>query len=298
MHELEESRQTTSVGGFHKPPVCIGLLGWDTTLIGDSHTKSFGGAVPHFVLAAAVVGVKFKPFGYVNLVDWSKLIQALSRYGIDCTGLINSSSTVEFVMPYDKDLNFLPNQFEMTVPDHEPDISAHLADHLAQGQFVHICPSMPERESKFLEIALQSGGEISLQMHKIPLVTDRQFYRETSREVDYVFLNEEEALILSGKANLEGAIQALRQFPGTCFYITSKTWAMAVTAQEVYRCPSLKLSVIDPTGAGDAFAGGCTAGRILTGRHDAALRMGTLCAAAKLTDFSSNALLSLLNIEV
>lgn len=278
------------------PPLCVGMLGWDITTIEGSKFKSYGGAVLHYVVAAAIFGIKFKIISYVNLNEWKSLIAGLSNQNIDVSQIINHPENIEFYIKYDEELCFLVNEFKEKIPKNRPDIVENLKKEVHKGQFVHLCPTTPELDFRILETVHALGGCISTQLHIYNLLAAPGSYREILNFVNYIFMNEEEAIVLSGEKNLNSALESLRSYSKTCFYITSNKGVIALANNKIFKCPSIKTLVVDPTGAGDTFAGGCTAGRILTGKHDVALRLGTFCAATKLTNYSSNSLLSLLNI--
>jgi sugar/nucleoside kinase (ribokinase family) len=278
-------------------PICAGQLGWDITKIGEKKNISFGGAVLHFLAAASTVGVYFKCVGYANHAQWKKIITGLELQGVDTTSLIDFKPDIEFYMAYDKELNFKVDEFKMFVSKQEPDIPNVLSQIIKEGQLVHLCPTTLEQDRRSIEVVLNTRGKLSFQLHINNLLSDVNYYRNAVKYADYIFLNKEETLVLTNETHLKAAIKQLPHLSNGTFYITSSCGVVASCKDDVIHCPSLRVSLVDPTGAGDAFAGGCTAGRILTGSNRGAIRLGVLCASTKLTGFSSNSLLSLLNID-
>lgn len=279
-------------------PICIGMLGWDMTTIGDNSIKrSYGGSALHYVVASAIIGIKLKLISYISLSEWGGLINGLASQGIDISEIIDFPEIIEFHIFYDSKLNFRVDKFWEKIPKNEPDILGILDKRIQEGQLVHVCPTTPEQDIRSIYTLKNKKAKISMQLHVFNLLKNVHLYRDSLGLADYLFMNEEEAKILSGERDIDLAIEVLRKSFQATFYITSSLKSLAVTREGIFRCPSLNASVLDPTGAGDAFAGGCTAGRILTGRHDIGLRMGTLCAVSKLANYSSSSLLSLLNIR-
>jgi len=279
-------------------PVCVGMLGWDITTIGNLNKKSYGGAVLHFIAASTIIGTKFKVISYVSLEEWSDLLIGLDSQGIDISDLVDCPETIEFHIFYDSDMNFRTDKFWEKIPKNQPDIVQVLDKYTQKSKFFHLCPTTPEQDIRSLDKLRSHNLKISMQLHIFNLLKDINSYRDVLKFADYLFMNEEEAKVLSGKTNIDSVIKELRRLFQADLYITSSEKAIAITQEGFFQCPSIRIPISDPTGAGDAFAGGCTAGRILTGRHDVGLRMGTICAASKLTGYSSNSLLSMLNISI
>ena len=78
------------------------------------------------------------------------------------------------------------------------------------------------------------------------------------KRVDFLLLNDEEARLLSGEHNLVRAAQAIFQFgPRSVIIKRGDAGALLFHGDQIYAAPALPLSeVVDPTGAGDCFAGG------------------------------------------
>ena len=84
--------------------------------------------------------------------------------------------------------------------------------------------------------------------------------RETLRLLDVLILNDAEAREMTREANLVRAARAIiRMGPRTVVIKKGEHGAMMVTEQTIFSAPAYPLETInDPTGAGDAFAGGFT----------------------------------------
>ncbi len=103
---------------------------------------------------------------------------------------------------------------------------------------------------------------------KIPLVFDpasvgpmRNFGREKVlailKDVDCVILNRDEARFLSGHDDITLAISELQKFAATVVVKMGSDGATGIsTDHHIISVPSVATSVIDTTGAGDAFAAG------------------------------------------
>ena len=76
--------------------------------------------------------------------------------------------------------------------------------------------------------------------------------------VDMLLLNDEEARQLSGQANLPAAARAIRAMgPGSVVIKRGDAGALLFHEGGVFAAPAFPIEdVVDPTGAGDSFAGG------------------------------------------
>ncbi len=79
--------------------------------------------------------------------------------------------------------------------------------------------------------------------------------------VDYFLPNRDEAELLTGRRDPKDQLAALRAMGvGTAVITLGKDGALAATGRQYWRCGSYPVSVIDPSGSGDAFAAGLITG--------------------------------------
>ena len=119
------------------------------------------------------------------------------------------------------------------------------------------------------------------------------------REIDGVVLNDQEAMQLTGRSNAISAARAVLEF-GLTFVIVKKGEHGAVLVHRdgvatIPAFPADERHVIDPTGAGDSFAGGLmghlasvgtAAGGVDFAAIQAALAWGTVLASFTIESFS------------
>lgn len=134
----------------------------------------------------------------------------------------------------------------------------------------------------------------------------RKDLMEVIRRVDVVILNEEELKELSGRSNIfEGAHQLLKEGPKALVIKKGEHGAVLVDEESYFLAPAYPVArVVDPTGAGDSFAGGflgylSTCPQIDDPSLRKAVVYGTITASFTVEDFSFNRLkhLSLPEIE-
>jgi sugar/nucleoside kinase (ribokinase family) len=111
--------------------------------------------------------------------------------------------------------------------------------------------------------------------------------------VDMLLLNDEEARQLSGEASLPAAARAISALgPKAVVVKRGDAGALLFQGKDVFAAPALPLdNVVDPTGAGDSFAGGllgclAAAGDTSPATVRSALVAGTVLASYCVEDFS------------
>ena len=171
-------------------------------------------------------------------------------------------------------------------------------------------PVLPEayRETPYLFLANNPPGlqlsVIEQATHPKLIVCDTMdFWINEEREaletllarVDILILNDSEALLLTGESNLMRAAQIiLRQGPKRVIIKKGEHGAISVTESSFFSVPAYPLAqVVDPTGAGDSFAGGMMG--YLASIKDtsekairSAMVYGTIIASFNIEDFSIN----------
>ena len=113
------------------------------------------------------------------------------------------------------------------------------------------------------------------------------------KRVDILSINDGEAKMLSGKNNLVDAAAEIRAMgPDMLVIKRGEHGALAFFNDEMFSVPAYPLKeVVDPTGAGDSFAGGLMGYLTRHGKLDAqsfrqAILMGSVMASYNVQDFS------------
>lgn len=278
--------------------LCIGQMGWDITTIGENKYKNCGGSVLHFSLAAALMGLKVDMLCYVNKNEWKELLCKLDRIGIGTEKIVDFYDTIKFYMYYDKDMNFCEDRFSMDINRNEPLIFDAIPKNISYDMY-NICETTPEQDWQTLRkiLGYDSNAKICMQFHIDNLLRNKELYSHMLGVIDYIFLNIDEALYLSGRETIADAIDYLQKKIKNVLFITSHHINYAVHSKGVITMNTMPVSdVIDPTGAGDCFAGGAVAGLCINSRLEDALRFGAICSYFKLKGYSSNYLLDMLNV--
>ena len=129
--------------------------------------------------------------------------------------------------------------------------------------------------------------------------------REVLRRIDALVINDEEARELSGESNLVKAARAIQRMGPALLVIKRGEHGVLVTRDRgFFATPAMPLEeVLDPTGAGDTFAGGfmgylASAGEISDSAVARAIIAGSALASCSVEDFGLAQLLRLTRDEL
>jgi len=216
---------------------------------------ALGGAAVYSSIAASY----FAPVRLVGVVGTDfprEHMQFLTSRNIDLAGMqIVSGLTFRWSGSYEFDLN-----------------QAHTLE-TQLNVFQHFCPDIPEsyRDSNYVFLAnidpeLQLRVLDQVQSPKLTVCDTMNFWIENKRDcllevlkrVDVAFMNDAEARQLCGTFSLVKAARQIRELgPPVVIVKKGEHGAVMVTDSAYFAAPSYPLEeVIDPTGAGDSFAGG------------------------------------------
>jgi sugar/nucleoside kinase (ribokinase family) len=248
------------------PITVVGSIAFDTvkTPFGERE-RMLGGAAVHFSLAASffddvrVVGPVGEDFG-------DEQIEVMSRRGVDVSGIerVAGGKTFFWHGEYGWDLNSretLDTQlgvfegFQPKLPD-----SARASDVLF---LANIQPDL-QRE---VRAQLPDARFVALDSMNLWIDIARDSLVAAIEGVDCVILNDAELRQLTGKPNLLSAAREVLSWkppagspgrgPSVVVAKQGEYGAALITAERFFALPAYPLeTVIDPTGAGDTFAGG------------------------------------------
>lgn len=128
---------------------------------------------------------------------------------------------------------------------------------------------------------------------KLWLDTAREGLAELYRQVDCVLLSDEEVIQFTGQASLVDAARAVLALgPKAVVVKRGELGSMLVTGSGIWQAPAVPVSAVrDPTGAGDAFAGGFLGALALSPKIDEAalhraMLYGNVFGSLAVEDFS------------
>ena len=234
-----------------------------------------GGSATHFALAA-------RPFAPVHLVgvvgrDFpGEHVERLQGLGIDLAGLERADGLTfrwhgRFTgdMGHAETVSVHLNVFE----SFQPKVPAALAS----TPFVLLGNSSPRTQKAVLD-QLRSPRFVMLDTMNLWIERERQALVELLPRVDALCVNFEEALQLAGEANGARAIRRLRELGARAVVVKrGEHGATLATVGFQFSVPAFPTErVVDPTGAGDSFAGGMLGCLARGGKGPASLRQALL----------------------
>jgi cytidine kinase len=215
-----------------------------------------GGSATHFSVAASF----FTGVHLVGVVgsDWpAEHTKLLNDRGIDTSGLqiVEDGKTFTWTGRYEPNMNDRETlEVELNVFGKFDPV---LPESYRRGKYVFLANGVPAVQMKVLEqvpgrkLAVADTMDLWIQ-------TQRDDLERLLTQLDGLVLNDSEAKLLTGSENLVAAGRAVQEM-GPKFVIIKKGehGAMFFGEYETYVLPAYPTDkLVDPTGAGDTFAGG------------------------------------------
>lgn len=269
--------------------LCAGHVNWDVTLRVDhlpdpdeesavrSRRQGGGGSAANVAVTLVGLDCAATLVGSVGDDEHGRLARAdLDRAGVDLTGVRTvggETATKYLLVDDDGEVAVLgaPGENEAIAPgDVDPDLVA-AADH------VHLTSQRPDTAARLVELAHEAGATASFDPGRR---VGQRDYDTVIERCDLLFLNEREA-------------DELGDCPDDRLVVTKygTDGASLETADALYRHGGFDLPTVDSTGAGDAFAAGFIAARLLGDDPERALAVANACGGiAAAEDGSRSAL--------
>ena len=220
-----------------------------------SHERLLGGSANHAALAAAL-WTTVRLVGIVGTDFPKRYIRLLEGKGIDLSGLqVAEGPTFFWEGEYEQDMNRRRTlRTELGVFEHfEP----RLPESYQQTPYVFLANIAPSLQRHVLR-QMKGRKFVAADTMDLWLRTAREELRRLLREIDLLILNDSEARDLAGEENLFRAARKIRRM-GPEFVIVKKGehGSFLMGPEGIFLCPAYPVErVVDPTGAGDSFAGG------------------------------------------
>lgn len=243
--------------------------------------ECLGGSATYFALAAA----KLCPVRLVGAVGEDcpeAFLDVLRGHGVDLAGIEvrAGSKTFRWHGRYSEDMN------ERVTLDVQLNVLAEagptIPDGFRDSEYVFLANNDPHLQLAFLD-QLASPRLVVCDTMDLWIGHHRDNLLKVLARVDGLVINDSEATDLAGESNLLTAAKAIRGL-GPRFIVIKKGehGAILIADDDIFAVPAyLTEHVVDPTGAGDSFAGGLMG--YLTSQHAtrddmAAWRTGLLYA--------------------
>ena len=265
--------------------------------------NALGGAATYGAVAASL----FAPVHLVGVVgeDFSQEhLDFLKSRGVDLAGLqiIEGGHTFRWKGDYNEDLNqAVTHETHLGVFEH---FDPQLPENYRDAEFVFLANINPELQLKTLE-QVKSPKLVLCDTMNLWINIARDHVLEVFKKVDIAVLNDGEAKMLTEQDNLIVAGRKLRAL-GPKYVIIKKGehGALLFSEEGIFASVCYPLEkVVDPTGAGDSFAGSimgylAKTGDISLQNLKRAIVYGSVVASTTVQDFSLSALKALKMEEV
>jgi sugar/nucleoside kinase (ribokinase family) len=277
-----------------------GSIGIDTvrTPFGVSE-DCLGGSAVYFSMAASF----FAPVRFVGVIgddcpfDLEKVFAARE---VDLTGLETrlGSKTFRWAGTYHGDMNQrTTDKVDLNVLAEAP---PRVPDVYRDSKYVFLANTAPALQMELLG-QVDKPQFVAADTMNMWITGHTKDLSELLKRIDCLVLNDEEARLLSGRTNLiEAASGVLDMGPDVVIVKKGEAGSFMATADcERFILPGYPATqVLDPTGAGDSFAGGfmgyiAKAGKIDKDTLRKAIAYGTVIASFTIAEFSLNGLASI-----
>lgn len=235
--------------------LAVGSLAFDSiqTPAGKAE-QVLGGSVNYFSIAASfyapieVVGVVGEDFPR-NHLDY------LASRKIDITGIqVVPGKTFHWVGSYDTNLNEAKTlSTALNVFEH---FDPRLSEKHREVPYVFLANIDPVLQQNVLD-QIQSPRLVACDSMNFWITGKPDELKKTLRRVDILSINEGEAYLLSGTRNIVKAAEMIRAMgPSVLVIKRGEYGSMLFTPNSTFIAPAFPTqTVVDPTGAGDSFAG-------------------------------------------
>ncbi len=269
----------------------IGTLAYDTIETAtDRREDALGGSAMYFSVAASTF-TSPRLVGVVGTDVQRAHLEDLRSRGIDCEGVeVAEGLTFRWGGRYEADWNTRHTLFtDLNVFEHfDPKVPTSFTD----SRFVFLANAHPGIQLKALNQIERPVFTVADTMN-LWIDIARDELAELLRHVDGMILNDEEARMLTGENNLIRAAQQVMGMGPRYVVLKKGEHGAFLMGEDVhFSLPAYPVTeVIDPTGAGDCFAGGFMGAVTRGGSVDpAALRRamlyGTITASFCVQGFS------------
>jgi len=278
--------------------VVVGFLAYDTVETPDGKVEEvMGGGASYFSIAArffspvsvvAVVGTDYKP----------EDMQLFTERNIDVRGIVKrEGQTTRWHGRYHEDLNMRDtiklslNVLEGFTPELLPD--------QCRADYLYLAPNDPTLQEHVLDQVL-SPKIVVADLYDYWIENTRPGLAKVLERIQVLLCSDNEARILTGEHNLVKAGRAiLKMGPATVLIKRGEYGVLQFSDEGMFAVPAYPLEeVVDPTGAGDTFAGGMMGflarhGRLTESSLRTAVVYGSVMASFVVERFSLDRLLDL-----
>lgn len=281
-----------------KKILTVGSIAFDTVETPTGKVeKALGGSANYFAISAS----NFAPVQVVGVVgeDFPKdHLNYLRSRNIDIEGVqVMQGKTFHWQGEYKNAMNeAITHLTDLNVFEHfDPKLPASYLD----AEYIFLGNIAPELQLHVLE-QVKRPKLIALDSMNFWITGARSKLLQVLKKIDLLIINDGEARLLGDDHNLVRAIEKISEMgPKAIVVKRGEYGSMVCMGGEYFAAPALPLKkIVDPTGAGDTFAGGLMGylAKVDAGLDKASVKKGvlhgTVMASYTVEDFSFNRLKS------
>lgn len=236
--------------------LAVGSLAFDSisTPAGKAE-RVLGGSLNYFSLSASF----FNPLQLVGVVgeDFPQShLQLLGSRGIDISGIsVMAGKTFHWSGEYGRDMNeAVTLSTQLNVFEH---FNPQIPEKYRDAEFVFLGNIAPELQMCVLD-QVRKPKLIALDTMNFWITGRKEALLKVLPRIDLLTINEGEAKLLANEGNVVlAAEKILAMGPKALVVKRGEYGAFLFFQNEIFSCPAVPIrKVVDPTGAGDTFAGG------------------------------------------
>lgn len=283
--------------------VVVGSIGLDTIETKYERQEDVLGGSVSYACAAASFFASVGMVGVAGTDFPDEFMEAYRHFGIDLEGLtLAEGETFRWSGVYEDDM--INRRTLSTCLNVFADFTPSLPEHYQAAPYVLLGNISPELQLHVLS-QVKSPKFVIADTMDLWINTADEALMEMISRVNMLTLNDGEARLLTQEQNLKGcARRILDMGPDYVVIKKGEHGAMLASADGLYLLPAYPVDdVVDPTGAGDSFAGAFLGSLSRQGRVDdatvfEALLFGSVVASFGVEAFSLNRLEMLNNAEI
>ncbi len=236
--------------------LAVGSLAFDSiSTPSGSADKVLGGSLNYFSISASFFNA-LQLVGVVGEDFPSEHLQWLSGRRIDVSGISSvAGKTFHWTGKYEGDLNeAITLSTQLNVFEH---FNPQIPEKFRDAEYVFLGNIAPELQLSVLD-QVRKPKLIALDSMNFWITGRREALIKVLARVDLLSINEGEAKLLAGESNVVVAAEKiLGMGPKAIVVKRGEYGAFLFFQNEIFSAPAVPIRrVVDPTGAGDTFAGG------------------------------------------
>ena len=250
----------------------------------DSFTLDMGGSTCIFACQCAKLGLKTTGIGVAgNDILGNIITDTLVKSGVDISNIITDGNVktalgVHLVRGDDRSILTYPESIGAVKPEHITDGFLQSAKHLHIGSY-YLLDGIREALPDILRRAKSYGLTVSFDTNWDPS-EEWNLPNELLENIDIIFPNYNEALLLTGCSDIDGAVKSLASKVPVVAVKLGADGGFVESGGQRINLPAIKSDVIDTIGAGDNFDAGFIYGYLNGLTPEQCLRSGIYCGSA------------------